>query len=47
MICHVRIENFDNSVIVAYYRIFWDDLYMHQVMHSVSHSGLEDSGNII
>ena len=44
MICQVRIENFDNSVIVAYYRIFWDDLYMHQVMHSVSHSGLEDSG---
>ena len=44
MLCHVRIENFDNSIIVANYRIFWDDLYMHQVIHNVSHLGLEGLG---
>ena len=45
IICHV--ENilykkfWKNSSIVANYRIFWDDLYMHRVMLNVneSHSG--------
>ena len=46
IICYVKNRKFwKNSSIVANYRIFWDDLYMHQVMLNinVSHSGRNTS----
>ena len=45
IIVMLRIRNFGkNSSIVANYRIFWDDLYMHQVMLNVWCRSLRSRG---